>query len=101
MATSIPIYREQNDFGERESFYVPHFEVIIAGRGLPDDVVRDVMQVSYKDSIEEIDSFELTINNWDAQKGTFKYEPPSEPANEKMFDPGQKIELWMGYLNNM
>lgn len=101
MATSIPIYREQNDYGERESFYVPHFEVIIAGRGLPDDVVRDVMQVSYKDSIEEIDSFELTINNWDAQTGTFKYEPPSEPANEKMFDPGQKIELWMGYLNNM
>src|SRR5256885_16685624 len=90
-----PIYRDG------ETFYVPHFEVKIAGRNLPHDLVRDVLQVSYTDSIEEIDSFEMVVNNWDAEKGKLKYEPPSQSNYATLFDPGQKLELWMGYLNNI
>ncbi len=98
---AIPIFKESNERGERENFYVPHFELRIAGRKLKYDTVRDVMQVTYHDSIEEIDSFELTINNWDAQEGAFKYEPPSLPEYKTLFDPGQKVELSMGYLDNL
>jgi uncharacterized protein len=97
----IPLYRETTRSGVRENFYVPHFEVKVAGRGLPDDVIQDVLQVSYKDSVEEIDSFELVVNNWDAQKGKFKYEPASQQKYAQLFDPGQKLELWMGYLKNL
>lgn len=93
MATAI--YREG------ESFYVPHFEVKIEGRSLPKDVVRDVMQVSYTDSTDEIDSFELLVNNWDAGLGKFKYEPPADGKYPGVFDPGQKLELWMGYVRNV
>jgi uncharacterized protein len=93
MATAI--------FQDNETFYVPHFEVKIAGHKLPNDVVRDVIQVSYKDSIEEIDSFELLINNWDAEKGAFKYEPFSQANFKGMFEPGKRLELWMGYLQNI
>ena len=50
----------------QHGFYVPQFEVRIEGVGLPRDVLRDVVQVTYKDNIKEIDSFELTVNNWDA-----------------------------------
>ena len=68
MTRPIAIYREGEDF------YVPNFEVKIEGHDLRDDIVRDVIQVTYKDNVKEIDSFELTINNWDAQEGKLKYE---------------------------
>ena len=35
---------------EKEDFYVPQFEVRIRSRKLPQNVVYDVTQVSYKDS---------------------------------------------------
>ena len=50
----------------QHGFYVPQFEVRIEGVGLPRNVLRDVVQVTYKDNVKEIDSVELTINNWEA-----------------------------------
>lgn len=83
-AEPIPIYQGQE-------FYVPYFEVKVGQRPLAHDVVYDITNVTYKDNIKEADSFEITINNWDADKKTFKY------SDQKLFDPGQKLELWMGY----
>lgn len=74
-----------------QDFYVPTFQVKLRKRPLPQSVVRDVVQVTYKDSVDEIDSFELTINNWDDEKRTFKY------SDSDLFNPGEAIELWMGY----
>jgi Bacteriophage probable baseplate hub protein len=86
--TAIPIY-------EGQDFYVPTFEVKIGGRPAGRDVIRDVMSVTYKDSVQEIDSFEITINNWDAATRTFKY------SDLQLFDPGERIELAMGYQGAM
>jgi phage protein D len=80
----IPIY-------EGQDFYVPHFQVKLEGRPPGQDVVRDITQVSYTDDIKQVDKFEITINNWDAEKRTFKY------SDKKLFDPGKRLELWMGY----
>jgi Bacteriophage probable baseplate hub protein len=85
---------------QTETFYVPAFRVSVQGRGLPDDVVRDVTQVSYRDSASEIDSFELVVNNWDAQARDFKYEPGSGSL-QGIFDPGQEIRLEMGYARDV
>ena len=95
--TPIPIYTEA------ETFYVPYFEVKIEGRKLPQDVVRDVMQVTYKDNVEQIDSFDMTVGNWDSEQAQPqpKYEPPSRPEYDEIFAPGQKLELWMGYVDNL
>ena len=82
---TVPVFRE-NDF------YVPRFEVSIGKRQQIGEVIRDVIQVSYKDNVEEIDSFELTVNNWDAEKRKFKY------SDRDLFNPGQEIALKMGYL---
>ena len=75
----------------KRDFYVPTFAVKLRGRELEDDVVSDILQVSYRDNIKEIDSFEITINNWDADKRDFKY------IDQDLFDPGKELELWMGY----
>jgi len=79
---------------ENEDFYVPYFEVRIGPRKLPQNVVLDVTQVSYKDSLTEMDSFEITLSNlWDHATGCFKY------SDGPLFDPGpdQELTLWMGY----
>ncbi len=46
---AIPIYQGANS---TETFYIPAFEIRMQGRGFPDDVLYDVMQVTYKDRID-------------------------------------------------
>jgi phage protein D len=75
-----------------QDFWVPSFEVKLQGRPLSQEVVRDILQVTYKDNLEQLDSFEITINNWDAGKRAFKY------SDRDLFDPGKSVELWMGYF---
>jgi uncharacterized protein len=82
---AIPIHDGQD-------FYVPSFEVRVQGRTLDRGVVRDILQVTYKDSLDQIDSFEISINNWDAARRTYKY------SDEHLFDPGRQVELRMGYF---
>ena len=82
--TAQPIYAGQD-------FYIPAFEMRLRGANVPRDVIRDVMQVSFKDNLTDVDSFDVTINNWDAEARTFKY------SDDYLFDPGTEIELWMGY----
>jgi phage protein D len=74
-----------------QDFYVPYFEVILVNRKLGKEVIRDITQISYKDDIELVDSFQITISNWDAQRRAFKY------SDIDMFLPGKELELWMGY----
>jgi uncharacterized protein len=94
---AIPIY------GQEETFYVPRFELKIGGRSLGAQVIDDILQVTYKDSVNDIDTFSIEINNWDADERKFKFVPPIKDATRNftgIFDPGTKIELSMGYLNH-
>ena len=100
---AVPIFKGRD-------FYVPAFEVKIgpagspgAGKPLPKETLRDIMEVRYVDTVGQFDTFELTVNNWDALKRDFKYTGPakgtSDPTRrEQLFDPGQEVELWMGYF---
>ena len=89
---------------ENRHFYVPGFEVRIAGQNLPKDVLRDVMELKYIDSLTEIDRFEITVSNWDPAKREFKF-IGSEPADfmssgglHTLFQPCEKkVEIWLGY----
>src|SRR5436309_14340361 len=96
---AIPVYQRGNGI---ETFYVPAFAIKIKGHSLPKDVVRDVMQVTYKDSInDDMDSVELTINNWDDTARKFKYvgldESDLKPGYKGLFNPNQELEVYMGY----
>ena len=96
----------------QRGFYVPQFEIRIEGVGLPRDVLRDVSQVTYRDSLKEIDGFELTVNNWDDTTRRFKYVGAETPADLKgsdevaqrarLFDPCNKeVEVRAGYLGDL
>jgi len=94
------------------AFYVPRAEIRIEGAGLPDDVLRDVIEVRYTDDIDKMDSFQLTVNNWDAREKVFKYIGSETPKilnrgddrarRCKLFEPCDKqVQLSMGYAPEM
>ena len=64
----MPVVTLRDESKRQGDFYVPRYEIKIAGANLPQNVLRDVLQVTYNDNIKELDSFELTVNNWDAEK---------------------------------
>jgi uncharacterized protein len=97
---------------EQTGFYVPQFQVKIEGVGLPRDVLRDVTQITYTDSIKEIDRFELTVNNYDPPTNTFKYVGSEtedslkggtpESLRHRLFEPCNKaVEVRMGYVGDL
>jgi uncharacterized protein len=100
---SIPLYEE------KETFYAPYFEIQVRGNPMPRNVVRDVIEVTYEDSIDKVDSFTLTVNNWDADQQRVKYlgmpEKPKPKSDEeqfaKLFEPGNELALSMGYQSNL
>lgn len=87
------------------NFYVPRFQLEAAGTNLAPAVLHDVMRVSYTDSVSEIDSFDLTVNNWDAATQRFKYvgaergeDIRGDTSLERLFNPGAAdFELRLGY----
>jgi len=102
-----------------EHFYVPRFEIKVAGKQLDEFVLRDVTRLSYSDDIKKLDSFELTVNNWDTLKREFKYvgaetletlddSDATNKANQerkqqfnplhRLFEPSRnKVEVFLGY----
>jgi phage protein D len=66
-------------------------------------VVRDVLQVTYNDSTTEIDSFDITVNNWDPEARDFRYvgaeaSVAGDNALQRLFNPGAAtFELRLGY----
>src|SRR5260370_23374914 len=101
-ATAITI--PQDIFVVQDS-YATAYRVKVRGKDLL-QVESDVLSVTYnepdnrskKENEKEMDSFDLTVNNWDAgaggAKGNFKY------SDKDTFNPWQDVELFMGYYRN-
>src|SRR5215469_4284365 len=81
-----------------DDFYVPAYRVVINGKVQP-QLVQDILSLTFHDSLTDVDSVDLVVNNWDpgdpvpgqAVKGRFRYH------NTHLFDPWQDIEVLMGY----
>ncbi len=105
----VSLFQESID---RRGFYAPQFELRIKGAQIPNDVLRDVVQLTYKDSVKELDSFELTVNNWDPSTNDFKYVgsetaeslkgDTSQSRRYHLFEPCNKeVEVRMGYTDDL
>src|SRR5712691_8193878 len=85
-AITLEVFRDQD-------FYVPAFSILVEGKERRQEM-HDVMSISYSDSLTSIDSFDMTINNWDAERLAFKY------SDGDLFNPWKDVKLRMGYYNN-
>jgi phage protein D len=90
---------------DNRSFYVPAFRIFVRETPLSAAVARDVSDVTYEDGTDRVDSFTLALGNWDASARRPKYIGlPKErlgEANAKLFEPGNEIQLWMGYQDEL
>src|SRR5215467_2275231 len=84
-------------FKDNAAYYAPAFQLTVNEQKLDPMVLRDVTQITYHDKLDELDSVEMTINNWDQAQFKPKYEPPSLKKYEGIFEPGAKIGLILGY----
>jgi phage protein D len=87
-------------FDNAQPLYVPDFQLTLDGE-VAKEPRRDVLSVTYRDSVNEVDSFELTVNNWDAERGKEKYDPPSAPEYEQVWGPGTEVVLELGYQGDL
>jgi len=93
-ATTLPIEIYKN-----QDFYVPAFIVKVQNEKLKPVVMNDIMSVTYTDSLTNVDSFEMTVNNWDAGAPTFD-EKAFKYSNSNTFNPWKDVEVQMGYYRN-
>ena len=92
-------------------FRVPRFEILINGVRLEHRVLRDAVELTYHDKIEEIDGFELVVANWDTERRRFKYigsESAKSAADrslhelETLFEPCSKtVVVKLGYADHL
>ncbi|MBI5958668.1 MAG: phage late control D family protein, partial [Chloroflexi bacterium] len=92
------------------TFYAPTFEIEVEGQNLSQSVVRDVKEVTYHDSLEELDYFEFTLHDWDEFQQRPRYSSPYDEngslvtlpdgTDVPVFDPGAQIILRMGYQDS-
>lgn len=83
-------------------FWVPRMRFSVDGVAVEEQVLRDVIELTYKDSVEQIDGFELVVGNWDATRRCFKYtgseQGDARTALETLFEPcKKKVLLELGY----
>lgn len=105
MPTTTPLSTESQ---ARGGFYVPRFEIKVEGADLPRDVLFDVSAVTYEDSVDSIDSFRMTLGNWDDERHEHKF-IGAETSDQlraghrdhprmTLFEPcGKEVLLRMGY----
>jgi len=101
-------------------FYVPQFQILVEGAGLPDDVMRDVIELTYDDDLDKMDSFQITVSNWDEVEKKYKYIGAEDAAamgadpngtsdagsqatlRYQLFEPCSKqVKIRMGYLGDL
>ena len=82
-------------------FYVPAFEIYVGGKkdgkAIKGELKKDIIDVSYTDSLETIDSFSLTVSNWDEEHWKLKH----TDFDNELFTVGTELEIWMGYAGKL
>jgi phage protein D len=95
--SSIPLY------DQAQPFFVPAFELKLVGAQgvdatlMPRDVVRDAIEVTFQDSIDRVDSFTVTLNNWDADGRKPLFLGSGDLSRLRLVQPGNNVQLLMGY----
>ena len=76
-------------------YYAPDFRVEVEGKELDPVTIGDVLEVKVSMDIDNMTSFDLTINNWDDSRFAFKY------SDKKTFEVGNRVHVMMGYADRV
>lgn len=76
-------------------YYAPDFRVLVEGRELDATTHGDVLDLKVTMDIENLTSFDLSVNNWDDRSFDFKY------SDTTTFDIGKRVDIQMGYAHRL
>jgi phage protein D len=76
-------------------YYAPNFKVEVEGRELDPEAKGDVLDLKVTMDLENLTSFDLTVNNWDDKRFKFKY------SDSQIFDVGNRVHIRMGYADDL
>lgn len=91
---------------EGRTFYAPRFVIRVDGQEVDAHTVRDIIDVTFEDSLDALEYFEFTLHDWDPVRNTPKYSSPYDEggapqrvngAEVPAFEPGLTAELQLGY----
>ncbi|WP_428268708.1 phage late control D family protein [Haliangium sp.] len=74
-------------------YYAPRFEVRVAGAKLAP--IQDVLSCKVVMDVNNLTSFDLSVNNWDEEAFDFKY------VDLDTFSVGQRVSIDMGYADRL
>ena len=66
------------------AFFAPAFRIKLKGQDTGRDVIADVLEMAFTDDLENIDSFEFVLNDWD----------PRELPDFPKVRPGRRLQGW-------
>jgi hypothetical protein len=99
--TTATSWLDELDGGATETFYVPMHRVEVGPDPGSLTAVHDIVSLTYKDAINQIDSFEFTINGGAWSPGSARYAGllPGQPADPDApsLVPGAYVRVWLGY----
>lgn len=88
------------------TFYAPRFVIRVDGRDVDAHTIRDVIDVTFEDSLDALEFFEFTLHDWDSVRNAPKYSSPYDESGAPQrsggtevpaFEPGMTAELRLGY----
>lgn len=91
----MPAQASQRLPGMPDDYYAPNFKVEVEGAELNPTEKGDVLEVKVSMDLENMTSFDLTINNWDDKHFGFKY------SDKDVFDIGNRVNIRMGYADGL
>jgi len=98
-------------FYTNRSFLTPAFRIELDGRDAGREVISDVQEVTFTDDLDNINSFEFVLNDWNSVTRKPKYSSPWDETGAPLtlydggpevpnFEPGAKVSLFLGYLED-
>jgi uncharacterized protein len=95
-------------FFRDRAFFAPAFRIKLDGQDAGREVIADVLEISFTDDLENIDSFEFVLNDWDPVRRRPRFSSPWDENGQLLtvseggpplpvFEPGARVSLFMGY----
>lgn len=81
--------------GSPDNYYVPDFSVEVEGKRLDAKSKDDVIEIKVTLSLDEVDSADLKLNNFDDTTFDLKW------SDAELFELGHRAHIKLGYVDNL
>ena len=76
-------------------YYAPDYKIEIEGQTVDPETKGDILDLKVVMDMDNMTSFEFTVNNWDDKSFDFKY------SDKKTFNVGNRVHVQMGYADGL